>query len=229
MGQFERLTQPDLLIACVPRSGSTMLALRLDYPADQVFLREPFLDKEDRCEQCCQEIIDARIWGLKEISVAHILPILEYLKPKNILCLIRNLEHVAISVHEWIVDYTHPGGLSLDSARNLILGSAAFIQELSEKYIVWKYEEMVRNFEPCEAYLDNLGFKLGRVRTKEDTDDLTFREHELIRHGPVVSDKSVLLRDAETREDRLYYAWSILQDPRAKSFQRHFGYGSYLI
>lgn len=114
----------DLLIASLPRSGSTMLASALTVPPDQVVLHEANMTLGQLFEKGCIARINRQLepfgapamrtrsevaawlnenmarWGTKEVNARSIESTVDQYKPRKIVIITRNARHAGMSALE---------------------------------------------------------------------------------------------------------------------------------
>ena len=213
----------DLMLACMPRSGSTMLACVLDMRPEQVVLLEPCRDGQSTLDaDATAAVRQARRWGCKEVAARNIETACQAFRPAELICLVRDLRQVAASMHEWIIGHGHPSGMIPATATDLILRTAALIRELAAVHEVWWYEQLVTEPERHCARLASLGWQLGPLDYTAPC--WASRRWEAERHGKAFSPASLTLRRWQDNDAMRQYIASLLVTKTAQRYQGCFGY-----
>lgn len=139
-----------ILIAALPRSGSTMLAGLIQKPQDRLCLREPDLrfphkgidrfnaqmrpwNQRFGSKRSGMEWINTHIrsWSAKEVDRASILYMINNYRPEKIIVLVRDIRHAAVSLREELLRLYGDGVSAYDWFRVITLPVANLLIELS--------------------------------------------------------------------------------------------------
>ena len=213
----------DLLLACMPRSGSTMLACLLDVRPRQVFLLEPCRDgRRKLAANEAAAVATAARWGCKEVAAQNIRRAHEVFRPQRIVCLVRDIRQCAASMHEWIAVHGHPGGMGLETAASVILQTADLLCQWGRRCEVWRYEELVTRPQEHVDRLAAGGWRLGPLDYKDGC--WAVRPWEAKRHGRAFSPASLELRRWEGSQEARHYVLSVLNEKVGQQYQACFHY-----
>ena len=159
----------DVLIAGVPRSGTSMLSNLMTSFPDTLIVYEPHLGRKEPSRYANEQMEELGLprfasnrqlarfaarnagrWGVKEVMTRHLRPTIEQYGAKRVVFVIRNIRHAAMSIYDRSKEIPHrfkPGWRGQG-----IVETAGFLVELhqrlpAERRVVVSYERFVRDAE----------------------------------------------------------------------------------
>ena len=214
----------NVAVVGVPKSGTSMLCNALTLPGEAVILYEPwagfdskFVRRQAKSLGYCGRDILAwarahRRWGVKEVKAHHIRAALER-QPELLVVLARNLEHAALSMLETRRSWTEA------TARLLVELHATWPQD---RLVVCRYERFVTDADYREELRARIGWPSLGGDVARGLAAWLSRPHEAERHGGMISDRSLRLREAERDPAALAFAAEVARS--CAPFNELFGY-----
>jgi hypothetical protein len=232
MGPRHRI---DLVLAGVPKSGTSMLCNAMTVAGRAVVLYEPI------CGRFRMERLRAQAaslgyhghnilrwasghekWGIKEVLPDSIRTAVGW-GPEHVVVLVRDIRHVALSTYEtnerlpWDLEYR----------RRRLIDSAAVVMELRRKYpperlTVCHYEAFVSDPEYREVFRQRVGWPTLEGDVGRGLSTWLERPHEADRHDGLITANSVAYRRSSQEPEAERFARDIVT--ACAAFNVMFGY-----
>jgi hypothetical protein len=199
--------RPDVVLAGVPKSGTSMLCNAMTVAGRTVVLYEPTRGRF-RAERLQAQAASLGYhghnilgwarkhekWGVKEVLANPIRKALDW-GPERVVLLVRDLRHVALSTFEtnqripWDLDYR----------RRRLIDTARMVMELASEcpqknLFICNYEEFVSKPEYREAFRLDLNWPTLDGDVARGLSTWLERPHEAARHGGRITPNSVSYR-----------------------------------
>jgi hypothetical protein len=227
--------RPDVVLAGVPKSGTSMLCNAMTVAGQTVVLYEPtrggFRADRVRIQAGSLGYHGHNIlgwarkhskWGVKEVLADSIRQAVRW-RPEHVVLLIRDLRHVALSTYEtnqripWDLDYR----------RQRLLATAEALLELTQtlptdQLTICRYEAFVASDQYREAFRRSLNWPSIDGDVARGLATWLERPHEADRHGGRITANSVDYRQSSREPEPERFAREILA--ACPSFNEKFGY-----
>jgi hypothetical protein len=227
----------NVVVAGIPKSGTSMLCNAMTVPGRAVVLYEPIRGRfrAERLRTQARSLgFDGRNilgwarrherWGVKEVLADSIRRAVEW-RPDHVVLLVRDIRHVALSTYEtnqripWDLDYR----------RERLIATAATVMELnqecaSDRLTVCQYEEFVSKPEYREAFRRRVDWPTLDGDVARGLSTWLERPHEADRHGGCITANSVEYRRGAQAPEAQQFARGVLSVPVCASFNAMFGY-----
>jgi hypothetical protein len=232
-----RRHRPDVVLAGVPKSGTSMLCNAMTVAGRSVVLYEPTRDgfRAERLRAQAASLgfhgrnilgwaREHEKWGVKEVLADPIHKAVLW-APEHVILLVRDLRHVALSTFEtnqripWDLDYR----------RHRLLDAAEAVMELrltypADRLTVCHYEKFVSKLEYREAFRQRVNWPTLEGDVARGLSTWLERPHEAGRHGGRISVNSVEYRRSAQEPEPQQFAREIMS--ACPSFNELFGYST---
>jgi hypothetical protein len=227
----------DVLLAGVPKSGTSMLCNAMTVAGQAVVLYEPIRSRF-RMERLRTQAGSLgyhgrnilgwarrhKKWGVKEVLADSVRTAVAW-EPEHVVLLVRDIRHVALSTYEtnqripWDLEYR----------RRRLIDTALAVMELrgtypAESLTVCHYEKFVSDSEYREAFRQRVSWPTLDGDVGRGLSTWLERPHEADRHNGRISANSIAYRRSSQEPDAERFARDIVS--ACASFNQMFGYES---